>query len=71
MGHFFLEYLIDSVFTERFRHHVLYTKVEQDGIFFSGDNDLIQVSGYAGIQVLTPKAFVSEFLGPEDKKRPQ
>jgi len=31
-------------------------------IIVSGDSDLLQVSGYCGIQVLTPKAFVSEFL---------
>jgi len=28
----------------------------------SGDSDLINVSGYCGIKVLTPKAFVSERL---------
>jgi putative PIN family toxin of toxin-antitoxin system len=28
----------------------------------SGDSDLINVSGYCGIKVLTPKAFVSECL---------
>jgi len=28
----------------------------------SGDSDLINVSGYCGIEVLTPKAFVSECL---------
>ena len=28
----------------------------------SGDSDLIHVSGYCGIKVLTPKAFVSECL---------
>jgi putative PIN family toxin of toxin-antitoxin system len=37
-------------------------------IIVSGDSDLILVSGYADIQVLTPKAFVSEFLRPKDKK---
>jgi putative PIN family toxin of toxin-antitoxin system len=37
------------------------------GIIVSGDRDLILVSGYANIQVLTPKAFVSEFLGPKGK----
>ena len=30
-------------------------------IIVSGDSDLLKVSGYCGIQVLTPKAFVSEF----------
>jgi putative PIN family toxin of toxin-antitoxin system len=38
-------------------------------IIVSGDSDLILVSGYVDIQVLTPKAFVSEFLGPKAKKR--
>ncbi len=28
----------------------------------SGDSDLLNVSGYCGIKVLTPKAFVSECL---------
>ena len=28
----------------------------------SGDSDLLNVSGFCGIKVLTPKAFVSEFL---------
>jgi len=28
----------------------------------SGDSDLINVSGYCGIKVLTPKAFVSECI---------
>jgi putative PIN family toxin of toxin-antitoxin system len=36
-------------------------------IIVSGDSDLILVSGYADIQVLPPKAFVSEFLGPKGK----
>ena len=31
-------------------------------IIVSGDNDLLKVSGYANIRVLTPKAFVSGFL---------
>jgi len=31
-------------------------------IIVSGDSDLINVSGYCGIKVLTPKAFVSERL---------
>jgi putative PIN family toxin of toxin-antitoxin system len=31
-------------------------------IIVSGDSDLLKVSGYCGIQVLKPKAFVSEFL---------
>jgi len=31
-------------------------------IIVSGDSDLLKVSGYCGIQVLTPKAFVSAFL---------
>ena len=31
-------------------------------IIVSGDSDLLRVSGYCGIQVLTPKAFLSEFL---------
>jgi putative PIN family toxin of toxin-antitoxin system len=37
-------------------------------IIVSGDSDLILVSGYADIQVLTPKAFVSEHLRPKGKK---
>jgi len=32
----------------------------------SGDSDLINVSGYCGIKVLTPKAFVSECLDQAD-----
>ena len=32
------------------------------GIIVSGDSDLLKVSGYCGIRVLTPKAFVSEYL---------
>ena len=32
----------------------------------SGDNDLLNVSGYCGITVLTPKAFVSECLDQAD-----
>ena len=31
-------------------------------IIVSGDRDLLKVSGYCEIQVLTPKVFVSEFL---------
>jgi predicted nucleic acid-binding protein len=31
-------------------------------IIVSDDSDLLKVSGYADIRVLTPKAFVSEFL---------
>ncbi len=31
-------------------------------IIISGDSDLLKVSGYCGIQVLTPKMFVSEYL---------
>ena len=32
----------------------------------SGDSDLLSVSGYCGIRVLTPKAFVSEYLDHSD-----
>jgi len=32
----------------------------------SGDSDLLNVSGFCGIKVLTPKAFVSEFLDLSD-----
>ena len=32
----------------------------------SGDSDLLSVSGYCGIRVLTPKAFVSEYLDHTD-----
>ena len=32
----------------------------------SGDSDLLSVSGYCGIRVLTPKAFVSECLDQAD-----
>ncbi len=32
----------------------------------SGDSDLLKVSGYCGITVLTPKAFVSEYLDHSD-----
>jgi putative PIN family toxin of toxin-antitoxin system len=32
----------------------------------SGDSDLLNVSGFCGIMVLTPKAFVSEFLDQSD-----
>jgi putative PIN family toxin of toxin-antitoxin system len=35
-------------------------------IIVSGDRDLLKVSGYADIRVLTPKAFVSEFLDQSD-----
>jgi putative PIN family toxin of toxin-antitoxin system len=31
-------------------------------IIVSGDSDLLKVSGYADIRVLTPKGFISEFL---------
>ena len=40
MGHLFFDDLIDSAFTKGFRHHVLQTQVEKDGIFFSGDGFL-------------------------------
>jgi len=32
----------------------------------SGDSDLLKVSGYCGIKVLTPKSFVSECLDQSD-----
>ena len=32
----------------------------------SGDSDLLNVSGYRGVKVLTPKAFVSECLDQSD-----
>jgi len=32
----------------------------------SGDSDLLNVSGYCGIKILTPKAFVSECLDQSD-----
>ena len=32
----------------------------------SGDSDLLNVSGYRGIQVLTPKVFVSECIDQSD-----
>jgi putative PIN family toxin of toxin-antitoxin system len=32
----------------------------------SGDSDLLNVSGYCGIKVLTPKAFISECLDQSD-----
>ena len=32
----------------------------------SGDSDLLNVSGYCGIRVLTPKAFASEYLDHSD-----
>ena len=35
-------------------------------IIVSGDSDLLKVSGYCGIQVLTPKEFISEFLDQSD-----
>ena len=35
-------------------------------IIVSGDSDLLKVSGYCGIQVLTPKAFVTELLDQSD-----
>ena len=35
-------------------------------IIVSGDSDLLEVSGYGGIRVLTPKAFVYEFLKQSD-----
>ena len=31
-------------------------------IIVSDDSDLLKVSGYADIRVLTPKGFISEFL---------
>jgi putative PIN family toxin of toxin-antitoxin system len=31
-------------------------------IIVSGDSDLLRVSGYADIRVITPKRFISEFL---------
>jgi putative PIN family toxin of toxin-antitoxin system len=38
-------------------------------IVVSGDRDLLKVSGYCGIQVLTPKAFASEMLNHPIKRR--
>ena len=35
-------------------------------VIVSGDSDLLNVSGYCGIRVLTPKAFVSECLDQAD-----
>jgi len=35
-------------------------------IIISGDSDLLKVSGYADIRVLTPKGFISEFLDQPD-----
>lgn len=35
-------------------------------IIVSGDNDLLKVSGYCGIQVITPKTFVIELLDQTD-----
>jgi putative PIN family toxin of toxin-antitoxin system len=35
-------------------------------IIVSGDSDLLRVSGYADIRVLTPKGFISEFLDQSD-----
>ena len=31
-------------------------------IIVSGDSDLLKVTGYADIRVLTPKVFITEFL---------
>ncbi len=31
----------------------------------SGDNDLLTISGYRGVNVLSPRAFLSEYLGDE------
>ena len=57
---------------------VLDTNVLISGIYFGGlpgkileawgggDSDLLNVSGYCGINVLTPKAFVSECLDQSD-----
>jgi putative PIN family toxin of toxin-antitoxin system len=35
-------------------------------IIVSGDSDLLKVSGWADIRILTPKAFISEFLDQSD-----
>ena len=35
-------------------------------IIVSGDSDLLKISGYADIRVLTPKRFISEFLDQPD-----
>ncbi|MET0064242.1 MAG: putative toxin-antitoxin system toxin component, PIN family [Candidatus Thiodiazotropha endolucinida] len=35
-------------------------------IIVSGDSDLLKVSGYSGIQVLTPRSFVSDWLNQEE-----
>ena len=35
-------------------------------IIVSGDSDLLRVSGYADIRVITPKRFISEFLDQSD-----
>ena len=35
-------------------------------IIVSGDSDLLKVSGYAVIRVLTPKGFISKFLDQPD-----
>lgn len=35
-------------------------------IIVSGDSDLLRVSGYADIRVITPKRFISEFLDQPD-----
>jgi putative PIN family toxin of toxin-antitoxin system len=36
-------------------------------IILSGDSDLLKVSGHEGIQVLTPKAFISGWLEENDE----
>ncbi len=38
-------------------------------IIVSGDSGLLKVSGYREIQVLTPKAFASEFLGHSNNRK--
>ncbi len=40
--------------------------VSNTNIIVSGDSDLLKVSGYCGIQVLTPRIFVTGLLGPSD-----
>ena len=35
-------------------------------IIVSGDSDLLRVSGYADIRVITPKRFISDFLDQSD-----
>ena len=37
-------------------------RASNTNIIVSGDSDLLKVSGYCGIQVLTPKALVSKLL---------